>query len=101
MRGRYLALLVALTVLICGLFSLVPETEARSAAHLEDQSHILEILKSVPGQLNYQGFLANASDSTGITATLEMTFRLFDSETKGAELWSETHAAVEVQGGLF
>ncbi len=30
-----------------------------------------------------------------------MTFRLFDSEVKGAELWSETHPAVEVQNGLF
>jgi hypothetical protein len=30
-----------------------------------------------------------------------MTFRLFDSETKGAELWAETHPVVEVSNGLF
>ena len=57
--------------------------------------------KAVPSQLNYQGDLADAADSSAVTATLEMTFRLFDSETKGAELWAETHSAVEVNSGLF
>jgi hypothetical protein len=98
MRGRELVLLVALTVLIYGSFS---PADARDAALLDDHAHVLEFFKSVPDQLNYQGFLANAADSAAITATPEMTFRLFDSQTKGAELWSETHPAVEVQGGLF
>ncbi|MFC1683436.1 hypothetical protein ACFL0G_04445, partial [Candidatus Zixiibacteriota bacterium] len=58
-------------------------------------------MKSVPAQLNYQGYLADAADSSAVDATLEMTFRLFDSETKGAELWAETHPAMEVTEGLF
>ena len=68
---------------------------------IDDQIYHSSFSRSVPGQLNYQGALADASDSSAITATQEMTFRLFDSETKGAELWSETHPAVQVQGGLF
>jgi hypothetical protein len=43
----------------------------------------------------------DVTDSSAVTAALEMTFRLFDSETKGAELWSETHPVVAVRGGLF
>jgi hypothetical protein len=61
----------------------------------------LDFSKAVPNQLSYQGFLVNASDSSIVNATLEMTFRLFDSETKGAELWAETHPMVTVSNGLF
>ncbi len=68
---------------------------------LSDHVRKISVSKTVPGQLNYQGQLINSTDSSAVTATLEMTFRLFDSETKGAELWSETHPAVEVTGGLF
>jgi hypothetical protein len=68
---------------------------------LEDQFQSLYLSKSVPALLNYQGYLANSSDSSAITDTLEMTFRLFDSQTKGAELWAEAHPAVEVTDGLF
>jgi hypothetical protein len=56
---------------------------------------------SVPDRLNYQGFLADALGEEGITATLEMSFGIYDDETGGAELWSETHPAVEVTEGLF
>jgi len=101
MRSATILLLMALTVLICGLFLNSPSVDAKNAVSLDSQAHVLEFSKSVPGQLNYQGFLANTADSSAVTATLEMTFRLFDTETKGAELWSETHPAVEVRGGLF
>ncbi|MCK4597432.1 hypothetical protein KAU04_05305, partial [bacterium] len=74
---------------------------ARKTAGLEDHARTLGFSKTVPGQLNYQGYLADAVDSSAVTSTLEMTFRLFDSQTKGAELWSETHPAVEVSNGLF
>jgi hypothetical protein len=75
--------------------------EARTMADLGGQIRGQEFSMAVPGQLNYQGYLADASDSSAVTGTLSMTFRLFDSETKGTQLWSETHAAVEVSGGLF
>jgi hypothetical protein len=73
----------------------------RKTADLGGQPRVVNFSKFVPGQLSYQGYLVNAADSSAITATVEMTFRLFDTETKGAELWSETHPAVPVAGGLF
>jgi len=101
MRDRSLLLLVALAALACGLFSAVPAAAERMATDLDGRAHTLNYRKSVPAQLSYQGFLVNSSDSSAIDATLEMTFRLFDSETKGAELWAEVHPAVQVHGGLF
>jgi len=92
---------VALVALTCGLLFMASAAEARNVTGLDGQTQLLEFSKSVPGQLNYQGFLANAADSSAVTVTLEMTFRLFDSETKGAELWAETHPSVEVSDGLF
>lgn len=99
MRARSLATVVVLAILICMIFSTAHAD--RKMVGLDNQVPSLDFSKAVPGQLNYQGFLVDAADSSAVTATLEMTFRLFDSETKGAELWSETHSAVEVNNGLF
>jgi hypothetical protein len=101
MRARDLAPFMALTVLVSVLFSATGVIAEKKIATLDDQVHALDFSKAVPGQLNYQGFLVNADDSSAVTATLEMTFRLYDSETEGTELWSETHSAVEVGNGLF
>lgn len=57
--------------------------------------------KDVPGQVNYQGYLVNASDTSAVTDTLEMTFEIFDDPIYGYPLWSETHNSVEVTNGLF
>jgi len=96
-RSYPIVLILLVTVLIPATLSLA----GQQASALNGHSRSLIHSKSVPEQLNYQGHLASAADSSAVTATLEMTFRLFDSETKGTELWSETHPAVEVQGGLF
>jgi hypothetical protein len=101
MRSGSFALLAALTTLICGLFSAAPAAAGRMITDLDGHDHTIDFSTSIPGQLNYQGFLANAVDSSAVTATLEMTFRLFDSETKGAELWAEIHPMVAVGDGLF
>jgi hypothetical protein len=68
---------------------------------LSGREHHLPLSKAVPNTLSYQGYLVQAHDSLAVTATLEMTFRLFDSETDGAQLWSETHSMVAVTEGLF
>jgi len=101
MRSRMSIALVALAVFSCGLLYAPSVISAKNSTGLSEHTHILEISKSVPAQLNYQGFLASASDSSAVTATLEMTFRLYDSEEKGVELWSETHPAIEINNGLF
>jgi hypothetical protein len=101
MTAKKQIVLISLAVLISALYLIQPATAHQLTAAATDRAHRVSPSKAVPGQLSYQGFLADAADSSAVTATLEMTFRLFDSETKGAELWSETHPAVEVAGGLF
>jgi|GEM_PF-593371 len=99
MRTGYLVLLVALTALIFLPFSMTT-VEARNNVESEILERISTFSKAVPALLNYQGFLATA-DSGAVSETLGMTFRLFDSEAKGVELWSETHSTVEVSNGQF
>jgi hypothetical protein len=88
-------------VMSCSLFWTPCASVESEIIHLPGGTPTLILSTSVPGLLNYQGYLADAGDSSAVTTALEMTFRLFDSETKGAELWSETHPAVEVAAGLF
>jgi hypothetical protein len=99
MKGRNLLASMALASLICALISTTAVTKQNLI--FDGQVRSTSLSKTVPTQLNYQGYLADASDSSAITATLEMTFRIFNSETDGTELWLETHSAVEVKGGLF
>lgn len=101
MRGRHLLASVCLAALFCVILSATHAAVARKTVGYDGHMDSLDLSKVVPGQLNYQGFLVDASDSSAVTATLEMTFRLYDSETKGAERWSETHPTVEVSSGLF
>ena len=61
--------------------------------------------KNVPQQINYQGYLVDPSDSSAISDTLEMTFKIWDVPTGGTTpLWSETYEnqqKVPVINGLF
>ncbi|MFC1683688.1 hypothetical protein ACFL0G_05750, partial [Candidatus Zixiibacteriota bacterium] len=92
---------VTLAVLVCVLFSAVHVMAFKQITDLSGREQSLALSKVVPNTLSYQGYLVDASDSSAVTATLEMTFRLFYSETKGTELWSETHPTVEISNSLF
>jgi hypothetical protein len=52
----------------------------------------------VPGLLNYQGYLTDDSGSP-LDGTYAIKFAIYDAPTDGAELWSETQMAVEVNEG--
>jgi len=54
----------------------------------------------VPQLVSYQGKLANASGQTASDGSYSMIFSLYDQETGGTQLWSESHE-VQVTGGLF
>ncbi len=54
----------------------------------------------IPSLINYQGKLTS-SVGIGVTSTEPVTFRIYDTETGGASLWSETHPAVTIEKGLF
>jgi hypothetical protein len=99
MKGRCLLVSLALAVLTSALFCTMIAADQK--LEFEGRERSTGPPKTVPGQLNYQGYLAETADTATVNATLEMTFRLFDSETKGAELWSETHTMVTVSQGLF
>jgi len=101
MRVRARSYFIALALLGTILLPATLIMAGQEISALSGNTRGLLHAKSVPDQLNYQGHLANAADSSAVTATLEMTFRLFDSENKGAELWSEMHPTVEVSDGLF
>lgn len=59
----------------------------------------LSAAAQAPATLNHQGYLTNASGDP-IDGNVLLTFRLYDAETDGAELWTET-VGVEVDEGLF
>ncbi|HXV37227.1 MAG TPA: IPT/TIG domain-containing protein [Myxococcota bacterium] len=55
---------------------------------------------AVPGQVNYQGLLLDASGNT-ITGSVDLSFALFDAPSGGDPLWTESHPGVEVLDGVY
>ncbi len=55
---------------------------------------------AVPPTLHYQGRLTNAA-GVGENASYDMEFRIYDVETGGVALWSQSLTGVEVSRGLF
>jgi hypothetical protein len=57
--------------------------------------------QGVPSEINYQGWLGSATDTTAITDVLSMIFRLYTTSTGGTPIWNETHIAIPVAKGIF
>ncbi|MBI4722966.1 MAG: tail fiber domain-containing protein, partial [Candidatus Stahlbacteria bacterium] len=57
--------------------------------------------KAVIHELNYQGWLGRVSDTTAISDTVDMIFRIFNVPTGGTALWTETHNNVQCDKGIF
>jgi hypothetical protein len=59
------------------------------------------LFAAIPQQINYQGFLTNASGAP-LDTTVAMTFKLYwDIAGPDSVVWQESHAAVIVSEGLF
>lgn len=54
----------------------------------------------VPPKLSYQGELTD-SNGVAVSGTLSVTFRIYDAEINGNELWIETQSVVFSDEGLF
>jgi hypothetical protein len=55
---------------------------------------------NVPGQINYQGLLLDASGDP-ITGMLDLSFSLFETDSGGIAIWTEAHDAVDVLDGVY
>ena len=54
----------------------------------------------VPQLINYQGVLTDGGGNP-LDAIVSMTFTIYDAQSGGTALWTETHGSVTVVGGLF
>ncbi|MCX5905353.1 MAG: hypothetical protein NTV89_18220 [Proteobacteria bacterium] len=54
----------------------------------------------VPQLINYQGKLTNAGGSP-LNGTFVMSFTVYDAESGGTSLWTETQSSVAVNNGVF
>ncbi len=55
---------------------------------------------AVPQQINYQGKLTDADGVAVADSTLTMDFAIYDSDSGGAPLWSETQSVI-ISSGVF
>lgn len=53
-----------------------------------------------PQLINYQGYLTDDTD-TPLGSVASLTFTIYDAPVEGTALWTETHSAIELSGGLF
>jgi hypothetical protein len=54
----------------------------------------------IPHLINYQGMLTDDAGNP-INEPRDLTFTIYDAHTNGTALWTETHTAVSIEGGLF
>lgn len=59
-----------------------------------------QVAAETPHKITYQGRLTN--DAGGpLDTTVDMTFRIYETDISTTPLWSQTHVSVLVQDGLF
>ncbi len=56
---------------------------------------------AIPQLINYQGYLTDDLGTPVADGDYSLTFRIWDAETGGTQLWSEDHPTVSVTNGLF
>lgn len=71
------------------LYPMIPEIEIYASMH-----------KSFPRKMRFQGRLKD-KDGLDIDGTLKLTFRIYDTETGGVPLWSETQQGIVIEEGML
>ena len=57
-------------------------------------------ISAIPNSINFQGKLTDM-EGVGINDTLDITFRLYTSESGGSHLWENTVSDISISRGLF
>ncbi len=60
---------------------------------------VCELLAQIPQTISYQGLLKDNSGNL-INGTQSLTFKLYETETNGSAIWSETQS-IDVEEGIF
>ena len=60
---------------------------------------VCELLAQIPQTISYQGLLKDNSGNL-INGTQSLTFKLYETETNGSAIWSETQT-IDVEEGIF
>jgi len=55
----------------------------------------------IPKKINYQGMLRDKTSGEPLVSSYDMTFRIYDADTGGTELWSETQNVTTDSSGVF
>jgi len=95
---RHIYKITIIAILVIGGSAMGKSTRSDAVQPME-RFRLMKV-KGVPHEINYQGWLGTADDTTGITGTFTMVFKIYDAETGGNNLWSETHE-VQVSHGVF
>jgi len=98
-KMRYIYKIIIIAILVISVPAM--GKSIRSDAVQPMKRFRLMKVKGVPHEINYQGWLGTADDTTGVTGTFTMRFRLYTQETGGAAVWEETHSNVNVSNGIF
>ncbi|MCK4329604.1 right-handed parallel beta-helix repeat-containing protein [candidate division WOR-3 bacterium] len=56
---------------------------------------------AIPQELNFQGFLTDADADTALSGDYDIIFKIYDANTNGNVLWTESWTDVSVEGGIF
>ncbi len=59
-----------------------------------------QAIHAVPQHISYQGLLSDSSGNP-ISGAVNLTFRLYPTETGGSPSWTEAHSSVNVSQGIF
>ncbi len=55
----------------------------------------------IPETISYQGVLTDAGGTAVADGDYSLTFSIYNVDTNGTALWTETHASVTVADGIF
>jgi hypothetical protein len=73
-----------------------------AAGETSNEKFVVQNEKMAPlRQMNYQGWLGNTLDTTGVTGIVNMKFAIYGDSMGGASLWDETQAGIVVIKGIF